>query len=190
MPRPKSYDRAVSLERAMHAFWSTGFPATSMRALCATTGIGPKSLYAEFGTKKDVFLEAIDTYIQAATRAHYHALRAGPHGLHCIEQHLLAQQGAGDISGCLLVNTLAERESVPPAALEKVDRFFAMVRQLYADNLLAARDNGDIRPDVNLADLAAALVTFDQGIAIAVKSPLQQTQTQKAVQALLSAIRI
>ncbi len=189
MPRPKTYDRAAGLEQAMCAFWVTGYPGTSMRDVFTKTGIAPKSLYAEFGGKEELFLASIDTYIQDAIRSHKRTLGGVPHGLERIESHLVHQAAGGDIRGCLLVNTLAESASVPAAALRRIEAFFADVRRIYAVNLRAARESGEIRPDIDPEALAGAFLTFDQGLAIAAKSATQSKQLADSVSAFIHAIR-
>lgn len=66
--RPRSFDREAALEQAMEVFWSKGYEATSISDLTAAMDISPPSLYAAFGDKERLFLEAIDRY-QAARGA-------------------------------------------------------------------------------------------------------------------------
>src|SRR4051812_42357533 len=60
--RPRSFDRDAALQRAMEVFWRHGYEATSLADLTAAMGINPPSLYAAFGDKKRLFLEAIERY--------------------------------------------------------------------------------------------------------------------------------
>jgi AcrR family transcriptional regulator len=46
----------------MYLFWSRGYDATSVSELTEAMGITPPSLYAAFGDKKRLFLEAVDRY--------------------------------------------------------------------------------------------------------------------------------
>jgi AcrR family transcriptional regulator len=48
----------------MVLFWRKGFAATSMNDLCGTMGVGSPSLYAAFGSKEALYLEAIEHYVQ------------------------------------------------------------------------------------------------------------------------------
>src|SRR5882757_6945436 len=60
--RPLSFDREVALEQAMHVFWERGYEAASISDLTAAMSITPPSLYAAFGDKEKLFLEAIERY--------------------------------------------------------------------------------------------------------------------------------
>ncbi len=61
--RPLSFDREAALKEAMLLFWRYGYEATSLSQLTAAMGITPPSLYAAFGDKKRLFLEAVDRYM-------------------------------------------------------------------------------------------------------------------------------
>jgi AcrR family transcriptional regulator len=60
--RPRSFDRDVALERAMEVFWKLGFESASLHDLTEAMGINPPSLYAAFGDKEHLFLEAVEFY--------------------------------------------------------------------------------------------------------------------------------
>jgi AcrR family transcriptional regulator len=62
--RPRSFDRSRALERAMHLFWRQGYEATSVSDLTRAMGINPPSLYAAFGDKEQLYLEALARYQQ------------------------------------------------------------------------------------------------------------------------------
>ena len=60
--RPRSFDRDAALHRAMLTFWQHGYETTSVADLTAAMGISAPSLYAAFGDKKRLFLEAMRLY--------------------------------------------------------------------------------------------------------------------------------
>ena len=61
--RPRSFDRDAALEAAMKTFWQFGYEGASMAALTAAMGINSPSLYACFGSKEQLFREAVDLYL-------------------------------------------------------------------------------------------------------------------------------
>jgi AcrR family transcriptional regulator len=60
--RPLSFNRDKALEKAMIMFWRHGYETTSIAVLTKAMGITPPSLYASFGDKKSLFLEAVNRY--------------------------------------------------------------------------------------------------------------------------------
>jgi AcrR family transcriptional regulator len=64
--RPRSFDREQALERAMEVFWGKGFEGASLSDLTDAMGINPPSLYAAFGDKEQLFIEAMERYQRRA----------------------------------------------------------------------------------------------------------------------------
>ncbi|WP_395573336.1 TetR/AcrR family transcriptional regulator [Streptomyces sp. BK79] len=60
--RPRSFDRATALEKALMAFWEHGYEATSVSDLTRVMDIGAPSLYAAFGDKRSLFEEVVQEY--------------------------------------------------------------------------------------------------------------------------------
>ena len=65
--RPLSFDRETALTAATHLFWRHGYETTSVAELTAAMGITPPSLYAAFGGKKQLFLAAVDRYMNGGS---------------------------------------------------------------------------------------------------------------------------
>src|SRR6202044_797387 len=61
--RPREFDREAALHAAMLVFWRKGFAATSMNDLCDAMDIRSPSLYAAFGSKEALYLEAMEHYV-------------------------------------------------------------------------------------------------------------------------------
>lgn len=60
--RPRAFDREAALDAAMRLFWRDGYDATPVSALTRAMGVTPPSLYAAFGDKRRLFLEAAARY--------------------------------------------------------------------------------------------------------------------------------
>jgi AcrR family transcriptional regulator len=60
--RPRVFDRNAALETAMKLFWVKGYEATSITDLTTALGIGSTSLYAAFGSKEQLYAEALQLY--------------------------------------------------------------------------------------------------------------------------------
>ena len=60
--RPRCFDCDQALDRAMDVFWEKGYEAASLQELTEAMGINPPSLYAAFGDKEGLFVEAVKRY--------------------------------------------------------------------------------------------------------------------------------
>ena len=107
--RPLSFDRDAALEAAMHQFWRHGFEGTSISQLTRAMGITPPSLYAAFGDKRRLFLEAVDRYLGGAGSI-LQAISDAPSARAAAHQLLIAgaigNTGATTPPGCLLAGSI------------------------------------------------------------------------------------
>jgi AcrR family transcriptional regulator len=62
--RPRTFDRQAALRRAVELFWEQGYEGTSIADLTAAMGIAAPSLYAAFGSKEELFREAVSFYCE------------------------------------------------------------------------------------------------------------------------------
>ncbi|MGB3277697.1 MAG: TetR/AcrR family transcriptional regulator [Pseudorhodobacter sp.] len=66
--RPLSFDKANMLEKTLHTFWQSGYLGTSYTDICMATGLSKPSLYAAFGNKEEMFLAALELYLDRHVR--------------------------------------------------------------------------------------------------------------------------
>lgn len=61
--RPREFDPDRVLDIAMTLFWEHGYDGVSITDLTNATGINRRSLYAAFGSKEQLFYQAVDRYL-------------------------------------------------------------------------------------------------------------------------------
>jgi AcrR family transcriptional regulator len=88
--RPREFDRSAALEAAMLLFWRKGYAMTSMSDLCEAMGIRSPSLYAAFGSKEALYLEALEHYVQTVGPPVWERLAEGATARAGVESLLLA----------------------------------------------------------------------------------------------------
>src|SRR5437660_8698335 len=107
MGRPRSFDRDHALEQAIAVFWEHGYDTASVSLLSERMGISAPSLYAAFGDKRALFLEAVDRYLRTYGAFTARALTEEPtaHGAITLLLHdaAAAYTGPGHPPGCLLI---------------------------------------------------------------------------------------
>jgi AcrR family transcriptional regulator len=103
--RPRAFDRERALQRATEVFWRKGYEGASLSDLTSAMGINPPSLYAAFGDKEALYLEALEYYVNgtACRRA-----RAAVEALLLRSATALPELGMG---GCMMVTSAVNASS-------------------------------------------------------------------------------
>ena len=74
--RPRAFDRDRALLDAARLFWRRGYSGTSTRDLTAQLGLSTSSLYGAFGSKAELFEEAVRTYAERYREIYEQAVAA------------------------------------------------------------------------------------------------------------------
>jgi len=72
--RPRVLDRDVGLDVAARLFWEHGYEGTSIADLTQAMGVTPPSLYAAFGSKEELYRQALDRNIERESSRRSEAL--------------------------------------------------------------------------------------------------------------------
>jgi AcrR family transcriptional regulator len=165
--RPLSFDRDAAVHRAMLLFWRHGYEATSLSELTAAMGIAPPSLYAAFGDKKGLFLEAVNRYIagpitseqliaQAATarEAAWALLEAAAKGF----------TGSDTPPGCLLASSAISCSESAVGVQEKLAAIRRDIEAQLRRRISRAIRLGELPASADATSLAALTMTVIQGM--------------------------
>jgi AcrR family transcriptional regulator len=60
--KPRTFDREAVLKKALGVFWKRGYEPASIAELCEAMEVNPPSVYAAFGNKAQLFMEAVNHY--------------------------------------------------------------------------------------------------------------------------------
>lgn len=162
MGRPRTYDRAAVLRRAMHLFWDKGYEGTHLRELVEAAGINRFSLYQEFGGKEGLYEAALALYLEDI-EVLAAPLAREPLGSANVRSYFEGLLDFGFRHGCFAVNTLREKHVVPEAAFERIECLAADLEQAFLRNLRAAKRAGELSAETSVADLARFLGAFELG---------------------------
>lgn len=174
MARPREFEADVALERAMQAFWTKGYKATSLDDLCSATGLSRSSLYAAFGGKRALLHRSLARYEEEAVTRITAALakplpiRAAIAGFvgELIER-IVAGPGR---AGCFIGNCAAELAGQDRATAARVRQSLARIEGLFGDALARAQIRGEIAADADVESLARFLVSGIQGLRLVGKA--------------------
>nr|WP_070960480.1 TetR/AcrR family transcriptional regulator [Hyphomonas sp. Mor2] len=169
--RPREFDDTEMLRKIMMLFWSNGFEGVSLSDIMAETGLRKASLYAAFGDKRSMYLNALAQYHSDVVADAARALRdeTSP-PLDRIEAFLTAPLRAAqaqDRTGCFLCNASADQADLDEDTKAQVRTGFEQLGRALESAL------SDAQPQLSEADRAAraqALLALYAGFRILVRS--------------------
>ena len=168
MPSPKGYNREEVLDRAIELFRRQGYSATSTAELVEELGMNRKSMYAEFGSKQELFEAALDRYSEINLSRVLAPIEAPEANAQTIRDAFLGYASASESKfrglGCLMANTAVERAALDPGSAKYVDAYLDRLTKGFRNALENAQRDGDVSKDANLGDLAAHFVNAVVGI--------------------------
>lgn len=158
MARTREFDLDTILGQAMRVFWRKGYAATAMSDIYAATGLKPGSVYAAFKDKEGLFRQVFEHY----ARQFRATLPTDVQGLAAIRGWIELQARLAiedtDRAGCLIVNTVAEREAHSPATQALAQGRMREIRDFFTRHLMLAVQAGEMPPSTDLDLRADALV--------------------------------
>ena len=187
--RPREFDEDVALEAAMGAFWRKGYEATSLAELCDCTGLHKGSLYQTFGSKHELFMSALQHYIDGQFRQIADAMETSDSPLENIRA---AMRKAVSIvsggSGCLMVNSLVELAPHDPAVKEVLQASGQKRMAKMAGLVAEAQAAGEMRADRTPQDVAMQIMVTLAGLSATLKGFLSPEQAMATIDNVLASL--
>ncbi|WP_096086459.1 TetR/AcrR family transcriptional regulator [Agaribacterium haliotis] len=125
--RKKAFDKNQALDAAMRVFWQKGYASASLSELTEAMGINKPSLYASFGNKEALFIQATEHYVKTVAAKHGQFLHDSSlslrERLRLFLRSVIEQQCHHDApKGCYIALCAAENESqeLPEPARQKI----------------------------------------------------------------------
>lgn len=163
--RPRNYERGTALDAMMNVFWRKGYSATSLDELSAATGMQRPSLYQAFGSKLDMYGQALEHFIQrmaeAATRELFQRHELSDALLHFYYAVLDTYFEESSELGCMVFCTAVAETSNQPGIRDALRTVIDQIDAALKSRLQIARQAGQLpeRADIpGLATLAQALL--------------------------------
>lgn len=172
--RPRQFDKQQALQQALQVFAAKGYEGTSLDDLTAAMGINRPSLYAAFGNKEALFLEALKAYTQPHDQAMAQALSAAPTAREAfaqllqtaVENHLGHRDCQQRMSGCVMVNSTILSASDQQCLDQSLRQLHDGHEQMMAARLQQGVAAGDLPPDTDVQGLAQFFNGVLQGMAV------------------------
>lgn len=166
--RPRVLDRDVGLDVAARLFWEHGYEGTSIADLTKAMGITPPSLYATFGSKEELYRQALDHSIEREGKCRDEALQTETTAYEAIAFYLHdVAQGITQPDkprGCMVSTAVLQHseENEPIARDVAARREVAMLA--IKTRFDRAVCEGELPPDTNTDALARFYMAVVQGM--------------------------
>lgn len=188
--RPLSFDRDVVLKKAMLTFWRHGYETTSISDLTQAMGVTAPSIYAAFGNKKHLFLEAMHRYAGLPEDLET-SLGEASTACEAVYRMLIAAADAftGDATprGCLLASATAscsaQAMDVQAAVTDVRRQITERVRERIEQDITA----GTLPPETQAAALANFAIAVVQGMSVLARDGMQPDVLKAMVETAMAA---
>lgn len=168
--RPRSFDRAAALRRAMEVFWAQGYDSTSMTDLIAAMNVNSPSIYAAFGCKEELFREAVALYRATEGGRIWGAMTTAPSARAAIETVLRVSAEEftrpGKPRGCLIVLGALNADDGNEAVHRELQDHRAENMKMLLLRLKRGVAKGELPDGLDRRAIATFYITVQQGMSI------------------------
>jgi len=169
MGRRREFNEDEVIDRAMEAFWLSGYRATTPAMLTQATGLSKSSLYGTFGSKEGLFLMALDRYAERQIAA-MAPIMALPTLVDVVRQtqdmliHMATTSGGP--SGCMVCASSQEIGADATLAYERVQAAKQTMVNNFAKRARQAIADGELPPDTDPVEVAQFIISSNMGLII------------------------
>ncbi|PAU40278.1 TetR family transcriptional regulator [Vibrio coralliilyticus] len=159
MGNAAKFDRQQVIDKATHLYWEKGFHATSMRHLQEVIDMRPGSIYAAFGSKEELFKQALSHYTQMGISKleQFKSQNDSPlAALKAFVKHLVLQSKKGAPDGmCMLAKSVAELTEANQDLLDEARHSLRLMESQFELVLQQAQQQGELSADKDTHRLAS-----------------------------------
>jgi AcrR family transcriptional regulator len=188
MARPRVFEEAEVLDRAMGVFWRHGYEGASVAELTKAMGLNSPSIYAAFGSKRGLFDAVLKRYRDRRT-GHREYVLAGATAREMAERLLFGAiewlVDPNEPRGCLLIqagtSAGVNNDDVPRAIIDQRGR----TRELLIERLMRAQEDGDLPASEDPAALARYLLMAFNGLALQAAEGVSEAELRTSAERVL-----
>jgi AcrR family transcriptional regulator len=189
--RPREFDRVAALKAAMVLFWRKGFAATSMNDLCDAMDVRSPSLYAAFGSKEALYLEAIRHYVRTVGPPVWDGLAEGATARAGVQNLLLAATESLPASHVTPAGCMAALAAVcdewPAGIADVVRKIRVEMLGRLRSRLQAGVANGELPTTTDIDALSRFYLSVYQGMAVQARDGAAAAELRGVVAAAMAA---
>ena len=162
MSRVQNFDPRATLTQAVDMFSSRGYAETSMEDIVRATGVSRYGLYGTFGSKRELFEQALERYAEGMGKKSY--LRLLEPGASLAHIRMIFDERVADMCcvdeyrGCLFTHTAMELAPQDEELRGVLQRFIKRMSKAFSIGLDSAKGRGEVRQDLDV-DAAGEFLT-------------------------------
>jgi len=185
MARTKSFDENKVLESAMLLFWKKGYSETSMKELERVMGLKPTSIYNAFGSKRDLFVKALNLYLQSVLTGFIKSL-AGTKSVKTALNNVLNETihlhfNKSHPGGCMVVLSLLESEQHDTETKIILDSALLLLRDSITKRLEQGQETGEVNSKIDCRIIANHVTALITGIIIMAKAGFSKKELEELI---------
>ena len=177
--RPRIFDEEEILNSAIEIFWTKGYDATTTEDLLQCMNLNKGSLYHTFGSKRDLFIRALDHFSNRSLQTIDQQISSAETPIVGIRK-FFSELATADIQvhlkGCFMGNTVAELASTDPELKKRAAASLKAMENLFYKHLEAAKKSKELKTKEDTSMLARYLLTVWNGLNIT-----RRIYTQKSI---------
>lgn len=193
MVRTRTFDPTTALTKAVALFSSKGYSETSMEDIVKATGVSRYGLYGTFGTKRELFEQALDRYADSMGKQAFLRLLEPDASLQHIRN--IFQERVSDMcceeetKGCLFIHTAMELAPQDDDLRDVLKRFMKRMSKLFAVGLESAKAKGEVRKNLDVNAAGELLTSTMFGLAVLGRTGFTREALDGIVENTLNAMR-
>ena len=170
MVRTREFNPAEALTKAMEVFAARGYKNTSMEDVVSATGVSRYGLYGTFGNKRELFEKALGKYADSMGKESFMRLFQPESTLadvrRVFDERLDHVFGSKTKSGCLVTFTAMEMAPRDKEIEAVLLRFMLGMNKAFSTGLQHARENGEVKAEIDLKKAGHFLTGAFFGLAV------------------------
>jgi AcrR family transcriptional regulator len=182
--RPRAFNKEEALDIALRLFWEHGYEGTSIAMLANAMNIKIPSLYAAFGNKENLFMQAVERYGELSAGVYQESFKKKT--AYEVAQSILESEVDLVTSqdwphGCLMMQGAIATSPESEPIRQTMANMRRAAEGWICERFEQAKKEGDLPGHADPAALANYVMTLNAGLAVQAKSGVSKKQLQETV---------
>jgi AcrR family transcriptional regulator len=178
--RPREFSRDDALAKARDVFWAHGYEGTSMSDLVLALGLASSRIYAAFGSKEELFREAVALYRDGEGGNAIRALEAAPTARSGIERMLRTAvetyTQTNRPRGCMVVTAATNCSPENQAMMKWLSELRCARNRAILERLRRAVETGELASATNVQAFADYFGSVMSGLSVQARDGVSKSR--------------